>query len=84
MMKRPKKMFQEKILLKEPYALIRQELPPNDFRFLSIKQEGEFYLVLPRIAKEIFFLQMVGHNIGCFLPSEGVGLLIRKHLVDSL
>jgi len=77
-------MFQEKILLKDPYVLIREELPPNDFKFVSVKQKGEFYLVLPKISKEVFFLQMVGHNIGCFLPSEGLGLLVRRHLVDPL
>tara|TARA_Y100001951_G_C11055259_1_gene137853 strand:- start:247 stop:498 length:252 start_codon:yes stop_codon:yes gene_type:complete len=77
-------MFQERTLLKSPYTLIREEIPPNDFRFVTVKQEGEFYLVIPETAKEVFFLQMVGHNIGCFLPADNTGLLVRKHLIDPL
>jgi len=45
---------------------------------------GDFYLVFPNTAKEIFFLQMLGKNIDVFLPSEGEGLLVRVKAIDTL
>tara|TARA_R100001129_G_scaffold183217_2_gene165217 strand:+ start:455 stop:652 length:198 start_codon:yes stop_codon:yes gene_type:complete len=65
-------------------VLIREELPPLDFRFRVDKKQGDFYLVVPSTAKEVFFLQMLGKNVDVFLPTEGEGLLVKASAIDSL
>ena len=42
---------------------------------------GEFYLVVPRTAREIIFLQMLGKNIDLFVPTEGEGLLVKTSVL---
>jgi hypothetical protein len=80
----PLKLFRDRLLVHSPRVLIREELPPLDFRFRVDKKEGDFYLVIPNTAKEIFFLQMLGKNIDVFLPTEGEGLLVVASAIDSL
>ena len=77
-------LFPDRLLVFDPWVLIREELPPRDFRFVSVRREGEFYLVKPQLAKEVFFLQMLGKNIDVFVPSMGEGLLIRKKAIEYL
>ena len=48
------------------------------------KKQGDFYLVVPSTAKEVFFLQMLGKNVDVFLPTEGEGLLVKASAIDSL
>ena len=57
-------MFPDKILVVDPKVLVRQELPPLDFKFKVNLLEGDFYLVKPRTAREVTFLQLLGKNIG--------------------
>ena len=80
----PIRLFRDRYLVSDPRVLIREELPPLDYRFLSYKKDGDFYRVVPNTAKEIFFLQMLGKNIDVFLPSEGEGLLVRVKAIDTL
>tara|TARA_R110002050_G_scaffold6871_8_gene27708 strand:+ start:3988 stop:4230 length:243 start_codon:yes stop_codon:yes gene_type:complete len=77
-----KLLFPERILVKNPKVLIREELPPSDFTFLIEKQRGEFYLVVPNTPREIIFLQMLGKNIDLFLPIEGEGLYVKTSVLD--
>ena len=70
--------------MQSPRVLIREELPPLDFRFRVDKKQGDFYLVVPSTAKEVFFLQMLGKNVDVFLPTEGEGLLVKASAIDSL
>ena len=74
-------LFPERILVKNPKVLIREELPPSDFTFVIEKQMGEFYLVVPRTAREIIFLQMLGKNIDLFVPTEGEGILVKTSVL---
>jgi len=80
----PLKLFRDKLLVQSPRVLIREELPPLDFRFRVDKKQGDFYLVVPSTAKEVFFLQMLGKNVDVFLPTEGEGLLVKASAIDSL
>jgi hypothetical protein len=80
----PIRLFRDRYLVSDPRVLIREELPPLDFMFRVDRQRGEFYLVVPNTAKEVFFLQMLGKNIDVFLPSEGEGLLVRVKAIDTL
>ena len=77
-------MFPDRLIAADPWVLIRVELPPKDFKFVSEIQAGAFYLVKPRVAKEVYYLQMLGKNIDVFLPTEGEGLLVRCKAIDSL
>ena len=77
-------MFPDRLLVENPRVLYRRELPPADFKFEVEVAFGEFYLVVPRVAKEVYFIQMLGKNIDVFLPAEGEGLLIKKRAIDSL
>ena len=82
--RKPLKLFKDKLLVQSPRVLIREELPPLDFRFRVDKKQGDFYLVVPSTAKEVFFLQMLGKNVDVFLPTEGEGLLVKASAIDSL
>lgn len=77
-------MFPDKILVVDPKVLVRQELPPLDFKFKVNLLEGDFYLVKPRTAREVTFLQLLGKNIGCWLPADGEGLLIKRTALKGL
>ena len=82
--RKPLKLFKDKLLVQSPRVLIREELPPLDFRFRVDKKQGDFYLVIPSTAKEVLFLQMLGKNVDVFLPTEGEGLLVKASAIDSL
>ena len=75
-------MFPDRILVSNPKVLIRVELPPSDFKFVVEVQLGHFYLVIPAVAKEVYYLQMLGKNIDVFLPTEGEGLLVRRKALN--
>ena len=77
-------MFPDRILVLDPKVLIREELPPSDFKFVVEMQLGEFYLVKPRTAREVTYLQLLGKNISVFLPNDGEGLLVRGKDIESL
>ena len=59
-------------------------MPPSDFKFIAILKKGDFYLVKPKVAREVYYLQMLGKNIALFLPTEGEGLLVRRADIDNL
>ena len=77
-------MFKKRILVIDPKVLIREEVPPSDFKFIAILKKGDFYLVKPKVAREVYYLQMLGKNIALFLPTEGEGLLVRRADIDNL
>ena len=77
-------MFPNKQKITNPIVVIREELPHKDFRFVSVSQIGEFYLVIPETAREVFYIQMLPKNISVFVPREGEGLLIRRQDIDNL
>jgi hypothetical protein len=64
--------------------MIRQNLPNKDFQFKSEKRVGSFYLVIPKTAKEIFYIQMLVKNIDVMIPAEGDGLILSCKVVDRL
>ena len=77
-------LFPDRLLVENPKVLIRVELPPMDFKFVVESKLGEFYLVVPNTAHEVYFLKMLGKHVDVFLPTEGVGLLVKKRAIDSL
>ena len=79
-----KKMFPDRLLVVNPKVLIRVEVPPSDFKFVIELKIGDYYLVIPNSAKEVFFLQMLGKNIDVFLPTDGEGLLVKSKAIDTL
>jgi len=79
-----KKMFPDRLLVVNPKVLIREEIPPSDFKFVIKLKIGDFYLVIPSSAKEVYFLQMLGKNIDVFLPTDGEGLLVKRKAIDTL
>lgn len=81
--KKKRVLFPNKELVENPRIVKRQEVPPSDFTFVSETLEGEYYLVIPRVAREVYFLQMLQKNIDCFLPIEGDGLLIKKKFLNE-
>ena len=79
-------MFPDRILITNPRVVRRVEVPPNDFTFVKETLKGQFYLVVPNKAREVYYLQMLGKNIDVFLPceGEGEGLLVKRSALDSL
>lgn len=77
-------LFPERLLVFNPWVIIREELPPHDFRFINVVREGAFYLVIPNTAKEVLLLQMLGKNIDVFLPNSGEGLLVKRTAIEYL
>lgn len=78
------KMFADRKAVEHPSIIIRIEVPPNDFSFSVDFLLGTYYLVIPKTAKEIFYLQLLTKNIDVFIPAEGDGLLISKKALQGL
>ena len=77
-------MFQERSRVNNPTVMIRYDLPNKDYQFKPEKRVGSFYRVIPRTAKEIFYIQMLVKNIDVMIPSEGDGLILSCKVVDRL
>lgn len=77
-------MFKKRTLVRDPKVLIREEVPPSDFKFVVFVKQGDFYLVKPKVAREVYYLQLLGKNVSMFLPVDGEGLLVRKTDIDNL
>lgn len=77
-------MFKQRTLITDPKVLIREEVPPSDFKFNVIIKRGDFYLVKPKVAREVYYLQMLVKNVSVFLPVDGEGLLVRRSDIDNL
>lgn len=78
------KMFVEREAVEHPSVITRIELPPNDFTFRTDVLLGVYYLVIPKTAKEIFYIQLLTKNIDVFVPAEGEGLLLTKKALQGL
>ena len=77
-------MFRERLRVNNPTIVIRKDLPNKDFQFISEKRVGTFYLVIPRTAREVFYIQLLTKNVEVMIPSEGDGLILTCHAVDRL
>jgi len=77
-------MFEKRKPVRDPKVLIREEVPPSDFKFVVFVKQGDFYLVKPKVAREVYYLQMLGKNVSVFLPADGEGLLVKKADIDNL
>lgn len=77
-------MFQDRSRINNPSVVIRKNLPNDDFQFVTEKRVGTFYLVIPRTAKEIFYIQMLVKNVDVMIPLEGDGLILSSKVVDRL
>lgn len=77
-------MFEDRVRVNNPTIVIRKNLPNDDFQFFTEKRVGTFYLVIPKTAKEIFYIQMLVKNIDVMLPLEGDGLILSSNVVDRL
>jgi len=77
-------MFPNRLLVFDPVVVIRKRLPKKEFTFEHHRIEGEFFLVVPDCAKEIFYLQILGKNIDLFVPSTGEGLLIKSKCLSGI
>lgn len=77
-------MFQGRLRVNNPTVMIRHDLPNKDFRFKAEKRVGSFYLVIPKTAREIFYIQMLIKNVDVMIPSEGDGLILTCKVIDRL
>lgn len=77
-------MFPDRIRIVDPVVVIRKNLLRKEFTFIHLKQKGEFFLVIPEKAKEVYYLQMLGKNIDLFIPADGEGLLVRGECLIGL
>ena len=77
-----RQMFQDRSRINNPTIVIRKNLPNKDFKFVSEKRVGTYYLVIPKTAKEIFYIQMLVKNVDVMIPLEGDGLILSCKVVD--
>lgn len=77
-------MFRERLKVKDPTVVIRKELPNKDFQFLTEKRLGSFYLIIPRTAREVSYIQMLIKNVDVMIPLEGDGLIITCKAIDGI
>jgi len=75
-------MFQDRSRINNPTIVIRKNLPNDDFQFVTEKRVGTYYLVIPKTAKEIFYIQMLVKNVEVMIPFEGDGLILSCKVVD--
>ncbi len=76
-------MFPERILVNNPVVVIRKKLLRGEFTFEHHEVPGDFFLVVPSQAQEVYYLQMLGKNIDLFIPASGDGLLVRRKCLDA-
>ena len=57
---------------------------PKDFTFISDLLVGTYYLVIPKTAKEVYYLQLLIKNIDVFIPAEGDGLIITRKALQGI
>jgi len=77
-------MFRDRLRVNNPTVVIRKDLPNKDFQFITEKHEGSFYLVIPKTAREVFYIQMLVKNVDVMVPAEGDGLILSCEAVDRL
>lgn len=77
-------MFRDRLKVNDPTVVIRKDLPNKDFQFLTEKRLGPFYLVIPRTAREVFYIQMLVKNVDVMIPVEGDGLIISCKSIDGI
>lgn len=65
-------------------VLIREDLPRNDFRYRTVVKKGEFYLVKPCKAKEVFYIQLLTKDIDRFIPADGEGIIVTRSSIEFL
>tara|TARA_R100001129_G_scaffold90116_2_gene61363 strand:+ start:13217 stop:13456 length:240 start_codon:yes stop_codon:yes gene_type:complete len=78
------KMFVDREAIEHPCIVKKIDLPPNDFTFRTDVLLGTYYLIIPKTAKEIFYIQLLTKNIDVFIPAEGEGLLLSKKALRDL
>ena len=78
------KMFPDREVIEHPTIIIRKEIPPKDFTFISDLLVGTYYLVIPKTAKEVYYLQLLIKNIDGFIPAEGDGLIITRKALQGI
>ena len=80
-----KPLFEKKEVEVNPTVLIREDHPiKNDFSFAHRKLVGVFFRVIPRTAREIFFVQGLPKNYGVFTPESGDGLIISPSCLKGM
>ena len=77
-------MFQDPLKVDNPIVVIRKDLPNKDFQFITEKRMGSFYLIIPKTAREIFYIQMLVKNVDVMVPAEGDGLILSCNAIDRL
>ncbi len=59
-------------------------MPRNDFRYISVIKRGDFYIVKPCKAKEVFYIQLLTKDIDRFVPAEGEGIIVTRSSIEFL
>ena len=59
-------------------------MPRNDFRYISVIKRGDFYIVNPCKAKEVFYIQLLTKDIDRFVPAEGEGIIVTRSSIEFL
>jgi hypothetical protein len=77
-------LFIDRVLIKDPVVLIREDMPRNDFRYISVIKRGDFYIVKPCKAKEVFYIQLLTKDIDRFVPAEGEGIIVTRSSIEFL
>ena len=77
-------LFLNRVLVSNPLVVYRKEIPPSDFTFITEVKKGDFYLVIPRKAKEVLYIQLLSKDIDRFVPAEGEGVLIKRSAIEFL
>ena len=78
------KMFPDREVVEHPTIIIRQEVPPKDFTFITDMLVGTYYLVIPKTAKEVFYIQLLTKNVDVFIPADGDGLILTRKALSSI
>tara|TARA_B100000963_G_scaffold334302_1_gene327381 strand:- start:854 stop:1093 length:240 start_codon:yes stop_codon:yes gene_type:complete len=78
------KLFQDRVPVENPTVLKKIILSNKDFTFTTDLLIGTYFLVKPKQAKEIFYIQMLTKNLDVFLPAEGEGLLLSKKALHNI
>jgi len=78
------KLFPNAIKVTSPSVIVKSVAANSTLNYSTDVKRGKFYLVQPTTAKEVFFLQMLEHNVQKFTPAVGHGVLITVDVFQNL
>lgn len=81
-----RRFFPNRQRVKNPQVILRTKgsVRPDDYTFTIHELEGEYWLVKPTCAEEVFALQMLEHRLDKFASGHGESIVLTNRAISML